>query len=699
MPRPIETASETAFLAHHEGSEYSYAVDENGHAHILRCITHERHVTVPGSLDGHAVTAVAHSAFAGLDSTESLILPSGITQIGWNAFANCRRLRRIALPADIDHTDKTWLADCPQLTDIVLPAAAETIDAEFLKSCRPTRLVIGSGTRSIDVPPFWTTSLREVAVDAANPYLSCDGCCLYGDGGTTLLRCLVETEEYRVQDGCRTIAEKAFAYVGRLKRIVLPESVEIIGPLAFLNTSLAEFEAPGSLRAIAQRAFVRCANLQRVLLNDGLESIGENAFQQCEKLECLVIPASVRQLGQHLLDGTKLTVDGDHPSFIISQDNSALFVWNGALYQREAGNAAPSGRNAQTLIDALDPSMATCTVHPGTTAIGPNAFSYHGSLECVVLPEGLLDIGAGAFAGCEHLRSINLPSTLKSIGTRGLFNTALETLTIPASLESLGSCALAIESTDGRVPSTRQPSLHELRIAPGNKRFYLESGILCERIADYARAVLYVGPEKDVAIPRDVSEIGPYAFAGVRDLDRLFLHRNITRLGTLGLALANPPRLLELEYVERETGDVKLLSIRPVRDQYGMRAMRDAFFDGHIDARALANGMDRMALYSRNPLERIRYMLERLSNPRLLSSSLQANYDLTIRRSVAPFCVTIAANGWQHGFDMMADLGYLNAETITPAIDAVSAAGHVASTAYLISLKKKRWGINVDYTL
>ena len=77
MPQPIETASETAFLAHHEGSEYSYAVDEDGHAHILRCITHERHVTVPGSLDGHAVTAVAHSAFAGLDSTESLILPSG----------------------------------------------------------------------------------------------------------------------------------------------------------------------------------------------------------------------------------------------------------------------------------------------------------------------------------------------------------------------------------------------------------------------------------------------------------------------------------------------------------------------------------------------------------------------------------------------------------------------------------------------
>ena len=79
--------------------------------------------------------------------------------------------------------------------------------------------------------------------------------------------------------------------------------------------------------------------------------------------------------------------------------------------------------------------------------------------------------------------------------------------------------------------------------------------------------------------------------------------------------------------------------------------------------------------------------------------TMRANYGLVIARSLPSLCVAAAAGGWHHGYDMLADLGFLNAETIVSAIDAVVATGNVAATAYLINLKEKRWGAHPDYSL
>ena len=691
MEHLIDIASESALTAAHEGSEYVYALDEAGNARILRCITHEPRVRVPDYLGEHPVVAIAHAAFAALDSTEALELSAGIADIGWNAFAGCKRLRRIVFPSTLDHVDKTWLADCGQLTDVVLPAAAETISADFLKSIRPRRIVIGRGTRVFDAPPFWSSCLREVAVDAANPFLSTDGCCLYTRDGATLLKCLIEDEECRVQPGCRTIGEKAFAFNTRLTRIDMPDSVECIDTAAFIGSALATFTAPPHLHLIGERAFARCVCLRTVELNNELEAIENAPFLQCDALERLEIPASVRELGRGMIAETPLTASGPAPTFAIDPANPTLFIESGVLYKR--------GDTGLVLVDALDGQMTNCIVRPGTTVIGADAFSQHAALEQVELPEGLTKIGANAFNGCEHLTAITLPSTLRSIGTRGLFNTALATLGLPAALEHLGSCALAVDCTDGRVPAKHLPTLRDVQIDPANEHFFLESGILCERMSGYARAVLYVGPDTDVAIPRIVTEIGPYAFAGVRDLSRLALHGGITRVGTLGLALAALPHVLEVELAERETGATRNLRIHPIRDSRGLRALRNAINGERLDVPRLADGMDRMAPYARNPFERVRYMVERLADPYLLSDTMRTNYDLTLKRSLSGLCVAAAAHGWHAGFDALAALGYLNAETIVSVIDAVNAAGHIAATIYLIHLKNRLWGAHWDYSL
>ena len=54
---------------------------------------------------------------------------------------------------------------------------------------------------------------------------------------------------------------------------------------------------------------------------------------------------------------------------------------------------------------------------------------------CVVVPEGVTEIAAGAFARQRSLRLVELPSTLVSIGDEAFMdNTSLEEVALPASV-------------------------------------------------------------------------------------------------------------------------------------------------------------------------------------------------------------------------------------------------------------------------
>ena len=365
-----------------------------------------------------------------------------------------------------------------------------------------------------------------------------------------------------------------------------------------------------------------------------------------------------------------------------------MFLYGGALYRRD--------EDGQALTEAIDPAMRSCSVHPATRAIAERAFQEHPAIEQVELPYGCVEIGPNAFCGCKNLQAVGIPPSMERIGTRAFFDAALTSFHLPAALTYLGSCALAKERADGGTPTLRT-----VTIDPANEQFFMQNGILCERVADYVRAVLYVGPETDVTIPDAVTEIGPFAFVGASELERLVLHDGIKHIAPQGLAMARPPRIVEVvAHGKNETTDGEpYLRIRPTHDQHGGRAFRSAFSENRVDAQLLAQSLDRMAPYSRDAFTRMRYMVERLCDPCLLSDSARANFNLVLSRSLARFCIAIASHDWHHGYDLLAELGFLDDDTIIGAIEAVHGANDVAATAYLISLKKRLGSSIRDYSL
>lgn len=88
-----------------------------------------------------------------------------------------------------------------------------------------------------------------------------------------------------------------FFSCGSLKRVVLPESLSVVGDWVFANcVSLTELVCPENVKSIGAYAFSSCTSLTQIVLPAGLTEIGKNAFQACYSIRSLNIPGGIKKL-------------------------------------------------------------------------------------------------------------------------------------------------------------------------------------------------------------------------------------------------------------------------------------------------------------------------------------------------------------------------------------------------------------------
>ena len=90
--------------------------------------------------------------------------------------------------------------------------------------------------------------------------------------------------------------------------------------------------------------------------------------------------------------------------------------------------------------------------------IGGAAFSRCSSLTSITIPGGVKTIESSAFWGCSSLSEVILGDGIESIGSGSFYNTAIAGLTIPASVNDIGSKALWIESLNTVTSLIEDPS-------------------------------------------------------------------------------------------------------------------------------------------------------------------------------------------------------------------------------------------------
>lgn len=188
------------------------------------------------------------------------------------------------------------------------------------------------------------------------------------------------------------------------------------------------------VRSIAERAFEYIGFHRDVVIEEGIESIGDYAFFNCHGLRSVSIPASVSAMGlapfNACYDLVSLTVDAGNRRYVSRDD--VLFTNDGRNLICYAG--AKEGRRY---------------VVPDTVVeLGYSAFA-NNHLEELILNEGL-EMVYGSALGGDKLRTLHIPASLTGLSYASFFSaSSLQGLTVAEGNPSFKAVDNVLFSKDG----------------------------------------------------------------------------------------------------------------------------------------------------------------------------------------------------------------------------------------------------------
>ena len=234
-------------------------------------------------------------------------------------------------------------------------------------------------------------------------------------------------EEVVLPNNLTVIPDYAFENCSSLTNINIPTSLVQIRANAFSQTALKEFIAPESLKEIWLYAFKDAKELTKVELKNVTE-IGDMVFENCEKLESIVIPETLEEIGASVFGGCSSLQDIDLPNKPLVLDHNTFY---GSAYYEDKSNWENGVLYVDNYLLAINSDFSNVTeyeVKEGTIAIANNAFLNNAkNLTKITLPEGLKLIGEKAFSSLYKLSSVNIPSSVDTIGYNAFASTEIYT--------------------------------------------------------------------------------------------------------------------------------------------------------------------------------------------------------------------------------------------------------------------------------
>lgn len=128
-------------------------------------------------------------------------------------------------------------------------------------------------------------------------------------------------------EGLQTIGE--YGITGCfVKKLVVPKSVRRIEPFSFADVFADTFDIQAPLDSIPEAAFYNCESVEKLILPKTLKRIGKSAFYACYRLKDCHLPDGLEEIGSWALAGADNMKEWHIPASVKKMDWAAFAVPN-----------------------------------------------------------------------------------------------------------------------------------------------------------------------------------------------------------------------------------------------------------------------------------------------------------------------------------------------------------------------------------
>lgn len=220
-------------------------------------------------------------------------------------------------------------------------------------------------------------------------------------------------------------------------------------------------------------------------------------FAQAPKIESIVLPNSITEIGNGAFASMQMLKSITFPSNLIS-----------------IGSGAFSG----------SPITGELVIPNTVTNIADSAFNGTHFTK-ITFPENLTTLPNGVCGYCFFLTSVILPKNIITLGEKAFYNTKLTKITIPETLQNLGDNSLG--------------NINNIVVDPNNNYFTAIDNVLYDK--NVTKIILYPKTRTNTSytLPSTVTEIFDNTFDGHRYLEEFIGHENLLKIGNSAFYYAN----------------------------------------------------------------------------------------------------------------------------------------------------------------
>lgn len=509
-------------------------------------------LTIPGYYQSETdaapcmVTYISDTAFGSSTTITTINIPNTMSFIDFKAFRSLTTLQAINVyKVDGINEFKYWSNDGVLFYNNATTGMTEVWAYPRAKQTATYRLP--AGVRNIPENAFYYAMFTEIILPTDVVMVGANAF-YYANN---LMRVIFEADSTFIKNGPDdvlqplTITGSAFRTNSKLQEIVLPArldsnftvdmfcnltaltSVKLDSASRYRNTANGMVYLPG-----IDNKLIFCPNGMEgdVVIPYEISVIGEHSFSGCTKITSVVIHSGVKTIEKEAFGGYKLTLPGTTTTQNVygcralktvtfkGRNLFGLTIGEGAFGQTE--NIAVTNCNVLTNLIFEE----GCNIK----SIGARAFA-GSAIETITVPDTVTSIGDSAFAYCEDLTEFKFSESNEVIAGKQLaigdnvFNgcIALESIYLPYFLQ------LGADNT-GLFGGCKK--LNNVNVDPNNPYLQSKGGILFDKEAK----IIYFYPdarEGAYEVPNTVTTIGSGVFTGKTRLSSIKIPNSVTDIG------------------------------------------------------------------------------------------------------------------------------------------------------------------------